>query len=81
MTQIHADAAMAKQLEEADGPVQVVNEKGTVIAVCTPIKYPNARPSREELERRREEVRKHPEQGKTLAEFWAEMARRHEAQS
>jgi len=69
VTQILADAEMAKQLEEAEGPVQVVNDKGTVIAVCTPVKFPHSPYSREEVERRREEARKHPEQGKSLAEI------------
>jgi hypothetical protein len=73
VTQILADAEMAKQLEEAEGPVQVVNDKGTVIAVCTPVKFPHSPYSREEVERRREEARKHPEQGKSLAEILAQL--------
>jgi hypothetical protein len=67
VTQILADAEMAKQIEEATGPVEVVNEKGTVIAVCTPIKFPHSPFPREEIERRREEARKNPEGGKSLA--------------
>jgi hypothetical protein len=73
MTQILADAEMVKQLEEAEGSVQIVNDKGTVIAVCTPIKFPHSPYSREEVERRREEARKHPEQGKSLAEILARL--------
>ncbi|MDB5309619.1 MAG: hypothetical protein JWO38_3821 [Gemmataceae bacterium] len=70
MTQIVADAEQARQLGAADGPVQVVDEKGTVIGVCTPITVPHSPYSREEIERRREEMRKHPEKGKSLAEVW-----------
>ena len=72
MTQILADAEMAKQLAAADGPVDVVDQTGTVIAVCTPVKFPHSPYSREEVERWREEARKHPERGRPLAEFWAE---------
>ena len=73
MTQILANAEMAKQIEGAIGPVQVVNDKGTVIAVCTPIKFPHSPYSREEVEQRIEEARKHPEQGKSLAEILARL--------
>jgi hypothetical protein len=69
MIQIVADAEMARQLEQAKGPVQVVNDKGTVIALCTPIKFPHSPHSREEIERRRAEARKHPHQGKSLVEI------------
>lgn len=71
MSQILADAEMVRQLEEAEGPVQMVDEKGTVIAVCTPIKFPHSPYSREEIEKRREEARKNPGQGKSLAEILA----------
>ena len=71
MTQILADAAMAMQIQQADGPVNVVKDKGTVIAVCTPIKFPHSPYSREEVERAREEARKHPEQCKSTAEVLA----------
>ena len=68
MTQIVADAEMTKQLAAADGPVNIVDGTGTVIAVCTPIKFPHSPYTREEIERRREEARKNPEGGKSLAE-------------
>jgi PHD/YefM family antitoxin component YafN of YafNO toxin-antitoxin module len=72
MTQILVDAEMAKKIEQADGPVHVVNHQGTLIAVCTPVKFPHSPYSREEIERVREEVRSHPERARPLAEFWAE---------
>jgi hypothetical protein len=71
MTQILAGAEMAKQIAAADGPVHLVDEQGTVIAVCTPVKFPHSPYTREELEAAREEARKHPEQGKTTAEVLA----------
>ncbi len=73
MTQILAGAEMAKQIEAATGPVNIVDENGTVIAVCTPIKFPHPPYSREEIERRRDEARKNPEKGMKLAEFWKRM--------
>ncbi len=85
MTQILADAAMVKQIAAANGPVHVVNDQGTVIGVLTPVASPY---SPEELEARRkrleplrEEARNHPERGKTLTEFWAEMEKRPGSQS
>jgi hypothetical protein len=77
VTQILADAELVKQLEAADGPVNVVDDSGTVIAVCTPIKFPHSPYTREEIERRREEARKHPERARPLAEFWAEFLEQH----
>jgi hypothetical protein len=71
MTQIVADAEMAKQLEQADGPVPVVNDQGTVIGVCTPVRARRSPISVEELQRRRKEAREHPELGKTTAEVLA----------
>lgn len=73
MTQIVADAEMTQQIAEAEGPVNIVDDKGTVIAVCTPVKFPHSPYSRAELEQRREEARKHPERGMSLAEFWKRM--------
>ena len=57
MTQILADANMTKQLQEATGPVAVVNDQGTMIGYCMPIKFPHSPYSREEITRRREEAR------------------------
>ena len=73
MIQIHADAGMAKQIAEADGPVQVVNDEGRVIAVCTPVRARHSPISIAELQRRREEARKFPERGKTTAEVLAHL--------
>ena len=68
MTQIVADAEMTRQIAEAAGPVNIVDDKGTVIAVCTPVKFPHSPYSRAELEAARAEAREHPERGKSLAE-------------
>jgi len=68
---------MEKQLEGANGPVEVVNSNGTVLGVFTLTKPPHSRPLREELERRREEARKHPKLCRPLTDFWAEMEKRH----
>ena len=68
VTQIVADAEMAKQIAASEGQVNVVDENGTVIAVCTPIKFPHSPYTREEVEAAREEARKHPERGRSLAE-------------
>jgi hypothetical protein len=81
VTQILADAEMAKQIQTADGPVNVVDEMGTVIAVCTPIKFPHSPYTREEIEAARRQCREHPEECKTLAEFWADMEKRHGSRS
>lgn len=67
MVQIVVDAEMAKQIATSDVPVNVVDATGTVIAYCTPIKFPHSPYSREEIERRREEARENPEAGKSLA--------------
>jgi hypothetical protein len=76
MSQILADAEMVKQIETADGPLNIVTDTGRVIAVVTPVKVPRPRPTREEIERRREEAKKHPERNKTTAEVLAEIRRR-----
>ena len=68
MTQILADAEMVKQIAAADGPVNVVDAKGTVIGVVTPIKFPHSPYSREEVEAVRKRYREHPGEGKSLAE-------------
>jgi hypothetical protein len=75
VAQILADAEMAKQIEEATGPVNVVDAKGTVIAVCTPVKFPHSPYTREEVEAAREEARKHPEKGKSLTEVMEYLSR------
>jgi hypothetical protein len=71
MTQILASAEMAKQIASASGPVQMVNDQGTVIAVCTPVPVRITQQWRDEIERRRKEAREHPERGKTTAEVLA----------
>jgi hypothetical protein len=68
MTQIVADAEMEKRLEEAGGPIEVVNDRGTVLGVFTPMKFSYSPFTREEIVRRRAEARKSPEKGKSLAE-------------
>ena len=73
VTQIVADAEMTKQLAAAEGPVNIVDATGTLIAVCTPIKFPHSPYSREEVEAAREEARRNPEGGKSLAEIMARL--------
>ena len=68
MTQIQVDAEMAKKIAEAKGTIEIVDATGTVIASCTPIKFPHSPYTREEVEAAREEARKHPERGRSLAE-------------
>lgn len=75
MTQIVVTEEQAKQIEAADGPVNVVDATGAVIAVCRPMKYAHSPYSPEEVERRRKELeavraeaREHPERCKTTAE-------------
>jgi len=73
MSQIVATPEMAKQLAEASGPVMIVNGEGTMIGFCTPVRFPHSPYPREEIERRREEARKHPERLKTTAEVLAHL--------
>jgi hypothetical protein len=68
VTQIIADAEMAKQIAASNGPVNIVDTTGTVIAVCTPVKFPHSPYTREEVEAAREEARKNPGAGKSFAE-------------
>jgi hypothetical protein len=81
MTQILADAEMEKRLEEANGPVEVVNDKGTVIGVYTPVKFPHSPYTREEVEAARKEARRNPDGGKSLAEIMARLNQLAEKQS
>jgi hypothetical protein len=73
VTQILVDATMAQQIAASNGPVNIVDNTGTVIAVCTPVKFPHSPYTREEVERRREEARKNPGAGKSLAEVMAHL--------
>jgi hypothetical protein len=75
MTQILADAEMAKKIADSEGPVNVVDEKGTVIAVCMPVKFPHSPYSREEVESARKQARLNPEGGKSLAEIMTRLNR------
>ncbi len=75
MSQIVVDAVMAKQLSEAEGPVNVLDEGGTVIGVCTPIKFPHSPYSREEIERSRQQCRETG--GRQLSEFLAGLKEQH----
>jgi hypothetical protein len=84
MTPIIADAELARQIAAANGRVGIVDEHGTPIAVCIPIKPSQpCKYTPEEIEHRRkdlepirEEIRKHPERGKSLAEVLAYLEER-----
>jgi hypothetical protein len=77
-TQTQADAEMAKQIAASDGPVNIVDATGTVIAVCTPVKFPHSPYTREEVEAAREEARKNPGAGKSLAQVMEHLRQRGE---
>jgi hypothetical protein len=77
MPQILADAELARQLEAATGPIQIVSADGKMLAVCMPSHQPRQRPyTDEELEIRRKQVAEtraeflaHPERFKTLRQI------------
>jgi len=80
MSQILADAEMEKTLEAATGLVAVVNKDGKMIGYVKPMTWKHTPYTPEELaarkpelDRRREEARKHPERGKTTAEVLAHL--------
>lgn len=81
MSQILADAELARQLAAASGPVQIVNAEGTMLGYCMPVSRTKAKPyTPEEIEIRRkqvaqtrEEFRNHPEKFKTLREIMANL--------
>lgn len=81
MTPIVADAELARQIAAADGRVGIVDEHGTPIAVCIPIKPPQpCKYTPEEIERRRKDLepirkhaREHPEECRTLKEIMASL--------
>jgi hypothetical protein len=75
VTQIRVDAETAKWIAEANGPINIIDETGTVIAVCTPIKFPHSPYSREEVASARQEARRNPEGGKPLSEILARLER------
>jgi hypothetical protein len=82
MSQIVADAELARQIEAATGGFAIVNEAGTTIALCVPLKPQKSSYTPEEIEHRRkdlakvrEEVRKHPERCKSLKEIMANLER------
>jgi hypothetical protein len=81
MSEIVANPEMAQRIAEASGPVNIVDEQGTLIAYCTPVRFPHSPYSREEIERRREEARKNPEAGKSLAEVMEHLRRLGEGRS
>lgn len=73
MTQIVADTNLGERLKSLAEPARVVDEAGRTLGVFRPAGLApagwaraNSPFSREELERRRDEARKHPEQGKSL---------------
>lgn len=76
MTQILADAEMAKKIAEANGTINIVDATGTVIASCTPVKFPHSPYSREEVEAARRQCRETG--GKPLAGFLAKLKEQHQ---
>ena len=82
MSQIIADAELARQLASASGPVQIVNAEGKTLAVCMP-SHARSRPyTPKELEIRRKQVaetraefRAHPEKFKTLRQIMKRLHR------
>lgn len=84
VSQIIADVEMVRQIEAAVGSVPIVNDQGTTIALCVPIKpRQGSRYTPEEIERRRrdlqavrDEVRKNPGSGRRLSEILADLHRR-----
>jgi len=77
MSQILADPELARQLEAATGPVQIVNAEGKMLAVCMPSHQPRQRPytveelviRRKQVAETRAEFRAHPEKFKTLRQI------------
>jgi hypothetical protein len=78
MSQIVVDADVQKQIEEATGPIKIVTQSGSTIGMVTPIKFPQSPYSREEIERRRAEMRQHG--GRTTAEVLARLREREQSQ-
>jgi hypothetical protein len=84
VSQIIADAELARQIEAATGGVPIVNEQGTTIALCVPLKpRQGSKYAPEEIERRRrdleavrDQVRKNPGSGRRLADILADLNRR-----
>ena len=75
MAQIQVSADAAKQIAEAKGNIDIVDETGAVIASCTPIKFPHSPYTREEVEAAREDARRDPAGGRSLAEIMARLNR------
>lgn len=75
MSQILADAEMEKAIEEAEGPLSIVNSKGTVIASVTPVKFPHSPYTREEVEAARKQCRETG--GKSLVDIMAKLREQH----
>jgi len=71
VSQIVANAELAKQLQEATGPVYIVTDQGTMIGQFTPMKFPRSPYSREEIERSRQQARESG--GKPLKEILARL--------
>jgi hypothetical protein len=76
MSQIVADAELARQLAAATGPVQIVNAEGKTLAVCMPSQARSRPYTPKELEIRRKQVAEtraefqaHPEKFKTLRQI------------
>ena len=76
MTQILADATLSEKLKSLTGPATLIDEGGRTIGYFQPAGFAppgwaraNSPTTREELERRRAEARKHPEDLKPLPEI------------
>lgn len=84
MPQILADAELARQLEAATGPVQIVNAEGKMLAVCLPshaTQLPTRSPEyieerKKVLEPIRKRIRENPRSGKSLKEIIAGLEQR-----
>jgi hypothetical protein len=84
MSQILADAELARQLETATGPILIVNAEGKALGVCMPANLPKLPPRTPEyikerrrvLEPIRERIRQNPKSGKSLKEIIANLEKR-----
>jgi len=84
MKQILADADLARKLEAATGPVQIVNGEGKILGLCMPTNLPETPPfspeyieeRRKALEPIRERIRQNPRCGKSLREIITNLEKR-----
>jgi hypothetical protein len=83
MTTLVADATLPERLRSVTEPVTVVDEGGHTLGYFQParsaaagtaaVRFPHSPYSREEIEQRREEARRHPERCLTTAEVLAHL--------